>query len=72
MPVYEFVCEKCDCKFEVLSFSAGQAGPPRCPDCGETSTKRILSVTGKGAKGTGRLSGAPSGGGTCGSASGFG
>ncbi|MGH2924930.1 MAG: FmdB family zinc ribbon protein [Solirubrobacterales bacterium] len=44
MPIYEFVCERCDGRFEDLVEADTQAAP--CPDCGAESTHRVYSPQG--------------------------
>ncbi|MDE5832613.1 MAG: zinc ribbon domain-containing protein [Desulfovibrio sp.] len=41
MPLYEFLCEKCGKKFEELVFGDKT---PACPDCGSSSTEKLLSA----------------------------
>ena len=41
MPIYEFECAQCGCRFEELVASG--AGTPACPDCGSIDTERLLS-----------------------------
>jgi putative FmdB family regulatory protein len=44
MPIYEYQCNKCDSKFEVLqSISATNEGLI-CPECGEPKPRRLLSL----------------------------
>lgn len=43
MPVYEYVCPKCDKKFEIFHRSKEIRKLYPCPDCGTLSPK-ILSV----------------------------
>ena len=42
MPIFEFECEGCGCRFEELT-SEG-AVKPACPECGSQSTQRRLST----------------------------
>jgi putative FmdB family regulatory protein len=42
MPIYEFVCMKCESHFEEL-VGVNAADPP-CPDCGASRVARQLSV----------------------------
>ena len=42
MPLYEFVCGKCDQDFELLVRSAKWEGDAACPHCGSKET-RLLS-----------------------------
>jgi len=41
MPIYEFECEQCGCRFEEL-VSADDAAPP-CPECGSLRSRRLIS-----------------------------
>ena len=43
MPLYEFVCRKCEASFEVLVSSSSSDAPP-CPKCQGTEVERIMSV----------------------------
>ncbi len=43
MPLYEFVCQKCQYQFEELVLSASKAGGVKCPEC-NGSVKKQLSV----------------------------
>jgi putative FmdB family regulatory protein len=42
MPLYEYICEKCEEPFEELR-SAGERKPPRCHRCGCMDVTRVLS-----------------------------
>ena len=42
MPVYEYLCSKCEKKFEKLRSMARMDDPAECPECG-TSSDRVLS-----------------------------
>ena len=43
MPIYEYQCNKCNSKFEVLqSITANNEGLT-CPECGEPEPKKLLS-----------------------------
>ena len=43
MPTYEYVCQKCEHRFE--RFQNITAKPVRkCPNCGKTSVQRLLSA----------------------------
>lgn len=51
MPIYEYICEKCNSKFDKLVRNAdGQAAKIECPDCGSTETARTLSLFAVGAE----------------------
>jgi putative FmdB family regulatory protein len=43
MPIYEFLCDKCNYRFERLVASMRNSVAPVCPKC-QASTKRLLSV----------------------------
>jgi putative FmdB family regulatory protein len=45
MPIYEFVCDKCDARFEkLLAISDNQN--PKCPECDFGRGKKQLSACG--------------------------
>ena len=50
MPIYEYTCEKCDKKFEMLVMGKDR---PTCPACGNVKVKRLLSACGFVSKGSG-------------------
>ncbi|RJP84089.1 MAG: zinc ribbon domain-containing protein [Desulfobacteraceae bacterium] len=50
MPIYEYICQKCDKKFEALIMGRDV---PRCPDCSASSVKRLMSACGFVSKGGG-------------------
>ena len=43
MPIYEYVCEKCDHCFEHLTFSISETAPP-CPHCQSTKVRKLMSA----------------------------
>ena len=43
MPVYEYHCEGCDCRFEKFR-EVNQRAACRCPKCGKLARKTILPV----------------------------
>ncbi len=43
MPIYEFVCNPCDSRFEILT-SISRASEVRCPKCGSDNVKRLVSL----------------------------
>ncbi len=43
MPLYEYRCEACRIKFDLLRSFADADAPARCPQCGGQDTKRELS-----------------------------
>jgi putative FmdB family regulatory protein len=72
MPIYEFVCMKCESHFEEL-VGVSAADPP-CPDCGASNVARQLSVfaTHGGTAEQPSFGGPMSGGGCCGGSCGCG
>jgi putative FmdB family regulatory protein len=44
MPLYEFVCNKCERDFELLVRSAHWEGEAACPHCGSKRLSKKLSV----------------------------
>lgn len=43
MPIYEYICERCNNLFEEFEFSSHSDEKAACPKCGSTETKRVLS-----------------------------
>jgi putative FmdB family regulatory protein len=43
MPIYEIACDGCGYRGEVIVMSVD--GPMACPDCGENSTRKLISAT---------------------------
>lgn len=43
MPIYEYVCEQCNARFEELVRSV-DASKAVCPECGSRQVRRALSV----------------------------
>lgn len=43
MPIYEFECSACQCRFERLQKLA-DADPDTCPECGKSSVRRRLTA----------------------------
>jgi len=43
MPIYEFICNPCDSRFEILT-SISRASEARCPKCGSDDVKRLVSM----------------------------
>ncbi len=56
MPIYEYICNKCDKKFEELVRSARTKAQIACPECGSKETARALSVFAVGAEGSAKSS----------------
>jgi len=44
MPMYEYICKKCDEKFEKLVRSMSDESRPACPKCNSQQTARTMSV----------------------------
>ncbi len=44
MPLYEFVCDKCEKDFELLVRSVNWEGAAACPHCGSKKLSKKLSV----------------------------
>jgi putative FmdB family regulatory protein len=44
LPLYEYVCEKCECKFELLRKFAQADQQATCPRCGCDGTQRVPSL----------------------------
>ena len=61
MPIYEYYCDKCDSKFECLIMGKDK---PKCPHCGGTKAKRMMSACGFVSKGNGGQTTAKSSGGS--------
>jgi putative FmdB family regulatory protein len=40
MPIYEFICEHCELRFEELVRNGDK---PRCPECATNDVRRLLS-----------------------------
>ena len=43
MPVYEFICNSCLQKVDMLAKSISHSSPPSCPYCGGKSLTRLVS-----------------------------
>ena len=43
MPIYEYVCKKCEKHFEVLSTSANESDIIKCPECQSLEVKKTIS-----------------------------
>lgn len=50
MPIYEYFCDTCDKKFEMLVMGKET---PKCPDCGKADIRRLMSACGFISKGSG-------------------
>ncbi len=67
MPIYEFVCEICGCRFEALTRLGGEK-TVACPSCGGSKVKKQASSFGIGGGGS-RLKKSSASCGTCASKS---
>lgn len=45
MPLYEYLCEACERRFERLA-SMAEADATSCPSCGASGARRLISVIG--------------------------
>ena len=52
MPIYEYECERCACRFELKRRFDEDAGSPCCPEC-QGKVRRIFSPSGLLFKGSG-------------------
>ncbi|MGQ9590018.1 MAG: FmdB family zinc ribbon protein [Planctomycetota bacterium] len=43
MPLYDFQCAECEATFDELVRSPSDEGSVRCPKCGSSAVKRLLS-----------------------------
>ncbi len=50
MPIYEYKCDKCNKKFEMLVMGKDR---PACPDCNSATVTRVMSACGFISKGSG-------------------
>lgn len=44
MPIYEFLCRKCNRIYSFLSLSGGVTAAPKCPRCGAEGLERVPST----------------------------
>lgn len=52
MPIYEYKCDKCDHKLEILH-KISETPDQTCPECGEKSLRKLISAVAFKLKGTG-------------------
>ena len=57
MPIYEYECKKCDCRFEVLQKNVEENIGLTCPKCNAKNPVRIFSVFSSGESSCGTTSG---------------
>jgi len=43
MPIYEYYCQDCNTKFELIRDIAKANDPAKCQKCGSKNTKRLIS-----------------------------
>lgn len=79
MPMYEYFCPECNRRFEKLirrTTPENAEGGVACPTCGESDTRRVLSVIAApvmaGSAGSGSVAQMSGGGGCCGGSCGCG
>lgn len=46
MPIYEYRCQKCGCKFEKLVRGTAGLVEVKCPNCDDAAVERLVSVFG--------------------------
>jgi putative FmdB family regulatory protein len=44
MPIFEYQCTKCGCRYEVLHLGAEKVSDVVCPDCKATTYRRLISA----------------------------
>ena len=44
MPLYEYSCDNCQCRFELLRSFGQVDGPTECPQCHQGDCRRLLSL----------------------------
>jgi len=44
MPIYEYICQDCGCRFDALRLMKEADSPINCKKCNSSKTKRALSV----------------------------
>jgi putative FmdB family regulatory protein len=57
MPIYEYECKECSCKFEVLHKVEEENSDLICPKCNAKNPVRVLSVFSSGESSCGTTSG---------------
>ena len=61
MPIYEYECQQCEEKFEMLHLSSEDEKNVCCPKCQAAEVVRVLSLFSSGAGQSGDVSCGPSG-----------
>jgi putative FmdB family regulatory protein len=44
MPLYEFQCQECDTRFELMVKMADAQKLPTCPACNSSATRKLIST----------------------------
>ena len=52
MPLYEYLCKKCQKVFEILQLSSRDGEEVKCPHCGSREVEKLLSTFGSRISGT--------------------
>lgn len=60
MPIYEYRCDECGEKFELLVRSVARQTAPTCPKCGSPQVQKNISLFGIGSAGLGSQASAAS------------
>ncbi|RLC81471.1 MAG: zinc ribbon domain-containing protein [Chloroflexi bacterium] len=47
MPIYEYQCQDCQEKFELLVLSSSKADDVECPRCHSRNVRRMISLFGR-------------------------
>ena len=56
MPLYEYACQSCNTKFDLLVRAADRDAKAKCPHCGSNKASRALSLVSVAADGKGAAS----------------
>ncbi len=64
MPIYEYLCPRCEHRFEELQRMGEEASPP-CEECGCKKTRRQFSTFAMGGSGWGGVGGEGGSGSSC-------
>ena len=43
MPIYEFLCQKCNAKFSILVRNQAKSANAKCPSCSSSDLERVIS-----------------------------
>ncbi len=43
MPIYEFLCQKCNTKSSILAWNTAESFVAKCPTCGSSNLERVIS-----------------------------